>query len=320
MLHFVLKDINPTKANSYSLFLKEMNEIAMLITVAGAPYVTHESIRVDENSGQNSFELSEGVFEVKFKGQLQDGQVVSAYFEVFEERKRLLEISYSIKEGSAIALRAKLNCEGEYLVREELERVFERDFSHEAHEYIDQPLEELRKPKSIADELLASSIELPPSFEEELSENNETGDAEETQEEAIEEEVKNDLEEVTEELSELSQKVQDALLEANRMIAILNDLSHDVTRGATVNFGEPKLKTELLDNGALVEMFDDETSPYKITFRRGSLDNMVEVSFFLEQDGVLIFSVYFSSEGIGRIASSSVQSEVILNKVKTNLL
>ena len=104
------------------------------------------------------------------------------------------------------------------------------------------------------------------------------------------------------------------------MISMLNNLSHDLTRGATIDFGDHKVESKKLENGATVEMVDDESNEYKITFRKGSLDNMSEVSFFLEKGSELIFSVYFSSEGTGRIATTSEQSDLIIKRVKYHLL
>jgi hypothetical protein len=215
-------------------------------------------------------------------------------------------------------LRVKLNCEGEYLVREELERAFERDFSQEAHDDMNKTLEELRKPKpNIADEIEDLAIDTD---EDDFEHNNATlKDETETNLEPVLEEVE-DFEEITEELSELTQKVQDAIVDTKMMIALLNNLSHDLTRGATINFSTHELEAKTLENGAKVEILDDESNAYKITFRKGSLEDMTEVSFFLEKEGVLIFSVYFSSEGVGRVTSSSEQSELILKKVKYHLL
>lgn len=320
MLHFVLADIDPTKASNFELFLKEMNEIAMLISVAGAPHVTHEALKINEETGLGLLALSEGDFEVKFKGKWQDGTVVSGYFELYEDQKRLLEISYSIRQGAAIALRTKLNCEGEYLVREELERAFERDFSQEAHVMMDTPLEELQKPKGETPEL---SIEENASIETEESSGFETlieqNDPLISQAgEAIVEEE--DLEEITEELTELTQKIQDAIKDTKYMIGMLNNLSHDLTRGATVNFGEFKTDTKTLENGAIVEIIDDESNDYRITFRKGSFDEMVEVSFFLEKGEELIFSVYFSTEGVGKISTTSSKSNIVFKKIKLHLL
>lgn len=318
MLHFVLEDINPTIAKDFALFLKEMNDITVLITVASGPFVTSDSVVVEEGSNLSRFKLSEGGYETKFKGKTENGAVVSGYFEVFEDQKRLLEVSYSIKPKAAISLRAKLNCEGEYLVREELERGFERDFSQEAHDHMKTPLHELRKPKQdILDEVDA----LPIEDTETPIENNEALINDETEvyvEPAVDD--LEDLEEITEELSELTQKVQDAIIDTRSMIALLNNLSHDLTRGATINFSEYRLETKMLENGAKVEMLDDESKEYKITFRKGSIDEMTEVSFFLEKDGLLIFNVYFSSEGVGRITATSSQSNVIFKAVKFHLL
>ncbi|MFT5823838.1 MAG: hypothetical protein ACI8ZM_005101 [Crocinitomix sp.] len=321
MLHFVLEDINQTIAKDFALFLKEMNEISVLISVANAPFVSHDALNVDEASGLSTFKLSEGDYEVRFKGKSENDAVVSGYFEVFEDQKRLLEISYSIKEDAAIALRAKLNCEGEYLVREELERAFERDFSQEAHEFMKKPLDELRKPKLEISDLTDLSEEMSSNIIETPSENNgpELNDETETFVEQDERETES-LEEITEELSELTQKVQDAIIDTRHMVALLNNLSHDLTRGATIDFGERELDTKTLENGATVEMLDDESNAYKITFRKGSLDDMTEVSFFLEKEDELIFSVYFSSQGVGRISSSSDQSNIVFKKVKHHLL
>jgi hypothetical protein len=286
--------------------------------VANAPFVSSDSLVVDESAGLSTFKLIEGDYEVRFKGKTESDAVVSGYFEVFEDHKRLLEISYSIRPEASISLRVKLNCEGEYLVREELERAFERDFSQEAHEDMDKSLEELRKPKpNIADEIEELAIDT----DEAPVENNapELIVEDETYTEPAIDEFE-DLEEITEELSELTQKVQDAIVDTHTMIALLNNLSHDLTRGQTINFGEFEFESQTLENGAKVELLDDESNAYKITFRKGSLDNMTEVSFFLEKEGVLIFSVYFSSEGVGRVTSSSEQSELILKKVKYHLL
>jgi len=304
MLHFVLEDIEPTKAKSFENFLAEMNDIAVLASMANAPFIAADLLEEPE-PGVFGFTRSENDFEASFKGKMENNQAVNGYFTLREDGRRIIEVSYSIADGKPIDLRAKFNCEGESMMRSELERAFERDFSFEAHEYMKQPLEE-EKP------VIEEEVD-----EVELKEDHLEGTKPEQHEEPVDEQELED--EVSEEIKHLSQKVLDAMDEVDEIIHKLNDLFHDITRGATGNFGNKQLNEETLENGAIVQMIDDETNGYKVTFRKGVLGNMSEVSFFLEQGDELIFSIYLSSAGNGQITAQGTKGERTIKRVKDRL-
>lgn len=312
MLHFVLEDINPEKVESFDAFLREMNDIAVLTTVASAPFVSSDDLKSDEE-GKYKLNLSEDIFDIVFKGEMVSGKVVSGYFEVKDDGKKIVETSFTVRENSAISLRVKLNCEGESLARTELERAFERDFSHEAHQFMKQPLP-VDEPINIEAEDEAQNVEDPVSTEGpemETSANVEENDFVEAVKETTE---------ITEELESLSQKVMDSMIEVRSIIDTLNGLCHDLTRGQTADFSETALNEQTLENGARVLMIDQDSNGYKVTFRKGMLDEMSEVSFFLEKDGELVFSVYLSSTGTGQISAQGENGEITIKRVKDQLI
>ena len=302
MKHFVLHDINPDKVNNLDIFLDEMNDISILITVANVPHISADQLEFDEGRRTASFKLVDDEYTATFVAKLDSEKVRSGHFEVFEGGRRLIDVSYTISDDKPIDLRAKLNCEGENLAKSEFERSFERDFSHESYQLMQAPLSgtELREKSSVA----RGSAELIAEYEQGLVESNDTTEGGE----------------VTEDLEVVSDKVMSAIKEVKNIVHSLNNLCHDLTRGGTADFSTSIINSEILENGAIVEMIDEHTNGYKITFRKGTLDEMSEVSFFLEKEDELIFSVYISSVGNGKIASSSDQSKLILQKVRNHLV
>lgn len=65
-----------------------------------------------------------------------------------------------------------------------------------------------------------------------------------------------------------------------------------------------------------MSLIDAEENGYTITFRKGSLEDISEVSFFLEQKGELIFSIYFSPLGNGKITTSGRNARQSLSRIE----
>jgi len=127
--------------------------------------------------------------------------------------------------------------------------------------------------------------------------------------------LKNDSNEISREIDALSQRVMEAMLESSEMIVLLNEMSYDFTRGAAPNISTMRIDEQVLENGATVELIDARENGYSVTFRKGSLNEMTEVSFFLEREGALIFSVYFSSVGNGKISAAGQHAEQVINRL-----
>lgn len=333
MQHFVLKDINPEKVNSFDAFLKEMNDITVLITTAGGPHVSAKYLS-ELAEGKTAFELNENTFTARFKGTVVNNNVSSGYFELIDDGVRILEASYTISDVLPIALRVKLNCEGESLARNEFQTVFQRDFSHEAHADMKKSLEKLKSEKDAKLAELKEKVAQESQPEEqpkaevnpvEFEENEELIESLKTEKTSDETPAKEAAaaevitEEITEEIQEISEKMRQSLENSELLINYLTSLSHDLTRGAAPEFSIQMLKSERLENGAMVDMIDASKNEYQVTLRRGSLDDMVEVSFFLEKEQELIVSIYFSSQGHGRLATHNPNSHVVFHKIKYHL-
>lgn len=307
MKHFVIKDIDPLKAKKPDLFLKEMNDLAVLISVAEAPYIDANDLVFNEDKSSCQLRAEAGDFEAKFKAKIEDGNIVNGQFDLFEDGKTIASIFHSVRDEQPIDLRVKLNCEGADLARSELIDNFERDFSYEAHVAMETPLEELQ-PKNIEEEIDPVDFErdeIPQEMEE---------DPIETFKE------NNDPDIYEEDITDLSDRVKQSLKDAEAMLEELSALCYDLTRGKTKPFAGLPLNKETLANGAEVEFFDQDEEGYQVTFRKGRLGELSEISFYFEKDGDLIFNLYFSSAGSGKIIVGSNQQEVVLKRVKDKII
>lgn len=312
MKHFVLHDIDPSKAKQINLFLKEMNDLAVLISVAEAPAILAEDIIYNDDRSTCHLNKSAGYFDAAFKAQLENNEILKSHFELFEDGKTIASIHHSVQPGKPIDLRVKLNCEGEDLARSELSDNFERDFSFEAHEMMGKSLEEiLPKPASKEAERPADQI----SNVEQHESNNDQSAAPKSEAEELQKH-----EQLEEDINDLSDRIQESIRNVQQLVQDLSDLCHDLTRGKTTPFKMENLHEEALENGARIEFLDIENTPYQITFRKGFLEDTTEISFFLEKEGQLIFSLYFSSVGKGKITVGDRENERLMRQIKERLL
>lgn len=306
MLHYVVKDVNPNKVNHFDPFLKEINAIMFMLTLGKAPAVDGKLLT---EQGVQTFNVVDGDYSAVFEGEKINQKVLNANFNLFQGKMSILEIAYSITENQPIDMRIKLNAPGEKLAQSELERAFKNDFSFQSLSFMrsDANRTEVKQENSPSDDIETQT----ETFESAQFLDREIHTAKEAKSE-----IKLEIEE---EIAVLSTKVMNAIIEVNQMILLLNNLSYDFTRGSTPDLNKLELKEETLENGAIVQLIDADENNYSITFRKGSLDNMSEVSFFLEKDTNLIFSVYFSSMGYGKIAAGGEQAELTLKKIKNEL-
>lgn len=312
MKHFVLNDIDPSKAKRIDLFLKEMNDLAILISVAEAPTLLAEDVTYSDDRSTCHLNKSAGYFEAAFKAQLENDEILKSHFELFEDGKTIASIHHSVQPDKPIDLRVKLNCEGEDLARSELSDNFERDFSFEAHEMMGKSLEEIL-PATVSEEDLKTESQLTE-MERDQPESDQHAAPEEYSEEQIEEEN------LVEEIHDLSDRIQESILNAQQLLQDLSDLCYDLTRGQTVHFKMENLNEEVLENGARIQFLDIENLPYQITYRKGYLEGTTEISFFLEKEGQLIFSLYFSSGGKGKITIGNPENDRLIQQIKERLL
>lgn len=307
MLDVVLKDIDPVKATSVKLYLKEMNDLLFLITLGQGPFIS-DGILSTRTETAVAFEVSENSITAKFKANVSNDKMSSAHFDVFEGEKQLISIAHSVKADAPIAMRIILDSDGEILARKEVEKKFTRSIAHQNIQYLQgkSTVEEgpLSAPVNDVDEVVQKEVEnqLKNDSEIELKAENIT-----------------ELNEISEEINALSERVMQSMQEVRDTIEFLNELSHDFTRGEAPNISAIKLDEQELENGAKIQLFDVEENGYLATFRKGSLNNMTEISFFLEKNGELIFSTYFSSLGNGKIGASGQNAEQMLKRLKVEI-
>ncbi len=306
MLHVVLKDVNPIKVTDFHLFLKEINDVIFMLTLGKAPLLSGKLIT---DPASPTFTVIDGDFSATFQGEIANQSVVGAKINLVHKKNALLEIAYSIAVNQSIDMRIFINAEAEKLAYAELERAFKNDFSSNTISLIQSDLIDSTS-TSRTSESLNETVLQPKN---------------ETSEQGVQHDsvsliaVNENNVAIEEDLAKLSDNIMQAIGEVKEMIFLLNNLCHDITRGSAPNLVDIELKEQLIDNGATIQLFDAEENSYKTTFRKGSLDAMSEVSFFLEKDNVLIFSVYFSSLGNGKIVAGGRQADFILTRIKEGL-
>lgn len=320
MLDFVLKDVNPQKVTQFANFLAEMNDLTVLLTVAQGPYIAFKL--AEQGANGFSLNLTENGYGAHFKGTGSADNGKDGRFELQHETKKIAEVYFSVREGEAINMRVVLNASGEAIAKKELTRAFQRDFSQSAHNLMKSPLQMLKD--KIAEEKVET--ELNTAIKEQVIASKEPefqveSDAPVAPESDLQTTAENASKttyeegEITEEL-ELTARAHEFFGDTRALLHSLNSVCHDLTRGATVNFSDFPLVTEKLENGAEVEMLDDENNEYKVTFRRGSLDDLTEISFFLEKNGTLVFSLYLSSAGTASITMQNNLGHIVRKKVE----
>lgn len=323
MLDFVLKDVNPQKVTQFANFLAEMNDLTVLLTVAKGPYIAFKLAEQGENGF--SLNLTENGYSAKFKGAGSADNAQDGRFELWHETQKIAEAYYAVREGEAVNMRVVLNVSGEAIAKKELTRAFQRDFSQSAHNLMKSPLQALKE--RIAEEKVEDESEAI--VKEEVEESKEAefqgkADAPVVPESGSQSKVENPSKpifeegEITEEL-ELTPRAREFFADTRALLLVLNNICHDLTRGASTNFSDFPLVAEKLENGAEVEMLDDENNEYKVTFRRGSLNDLTEISFFLEKDGILVFSLYLSSAGAASITTQNNAGHIVRKKVADSL-
>ena len=284
MKNFVVKDIEPSKAESARAFLKEMNDFVLLISHVKGPHIAEQYLT--DSEGTLSLEREENGYEATFSGHHENEKMQTANFQLSENGTKLFEARYTVGAIPPYDMFVMLNCSNGHLVKAELELAFKRDFSHESEQLMktdlptgqstSQPVKKAVEQKEVEKEVPADKSSVPDQ----------------------------EADTVTEEIEALSEKVMQSIDEVQEIIGRLNALCHDLTRGGSGNFSTATLSEEILENGATVLLFDKENDGYKVTFRKGMLDEQAEIAFFLEHETKLVFSIYISSSGVGRISAS----------------
>ncbi len=332
MKNIVLKDVNPDKVLSLSAFLKEMNDFTVLVTNANGPIISEVYVTTNEQTGIAQFKLTEEEYTATLEAKVDGDEPSRVNFMILEGTKCLFQAKYTVRETPYYALQVILNCDAENLVKDELIKCFQRDFSAEAHADMKKTLDELRplkpeeKVKKVEtdDALFAENEALIKSFTAEPQQReNVTVEAEkDTTADTTAADNKTSVEEdeVAIELENLSEQLLGAIEETDKIIDALNAISHDLTRGGSINFSQQPLLEQQLENGATIYAIDLENDEYRITFRKGVVEEAAEISFFLERQEELIFSVYLSSDGYGKIAAQGANGEFVVQQVKARLV
>lgn len=307
MLDVILRDVDPDKATNVTRYLKEMNDLVFLITIGKGPFVAKSMVNNSSDLLLKG-EVIENNFTAKFSAEIAHDSIKSAHFQLFEDAKQVISISHSVKKGEPIMMRVVLNSDGEIMGRNELEKGFKRQISHQATGWMsdDQDIN--------TEAVLASQIDESNDLSN-VKQGNIEGQNYADQSEGFNEELKDSKMEMSREIDMLSARVIKAMQEAEEMIGLLNEMSYDFTRGSAPNITMMKIEEQVLENGAKVELIDAVENGYSITFRKGSLDDMTEVSFFLENEESLIFSVYFSSLGNAKISAAGKHAEHVINRL-----
>lgn len=297
MLHFVIKDAEPTVLSNPEKIIKLFNDMVMLISAANGPALFEDLLKIENDRA--ILEAQENDFHAKFDGGISDQYIQSGKFRLLEDGALVFEALFTINDETPTDVRVKLNCEGETLVRQELERELERDFSFEAEQYMVG-----------RNELNDETAKVTAGLNDKVSESDSNDDVPKVQISSSD-----DITEV--DLNELPFELEEDLYEPQIMLARLNGVVHDIFRGAIGDFSNESIGSETIENGAKIKFMDYTHESFLVTFRHGTLDQAVEVSFFLEEEEELIFSAHFSSDGYGRLSGSDSR---LLERIKRSLL
>ena len=309
MLDVIIRDIDREKAGNIALYLKEMNDLVFLVTIGKGPFISSAIVTTKSESTQKG-EVSENDFKAKFSGQMNGEWIQSAHFELFAGSNCIISITHSITDDAPIMMRVLINSDGEIMARKELEKGFKRAVSHQANQWMRDPKELMIENSDHLD------IEEEVAIDSQEFNHNQSSDVQSGADENVSKVTQN---EISLDIHDLSQRIRTSIIEVHDMINLLNEMTYDFTRGAAPNFSGKKLEEQELENGAKVELIDAEENGYTITFRKGSLEDISEVSFFLEQKGELIFSIYFSSLGNGKITTNGRNAEQLLSRIEREI-
>lgn len=279
MLHFVIKDANPTILEKGEELVKILNDTVLLISAANGP-ILNKTIYKKETD-KISFQQSESNYEASFQGAMISDKMTSGKFLLSEDGALIMELAFTVNQDKESDVRVKLNCEGEGLVRQELERAFERDFSYDSEQYMKKDLD-------------TSNEKIGDGIASELEDDTEV--------------VESSNADFTFELTELTPELLDDLGRPKILLERFNSIVHDMSRGAVGDFSYNPIGSEVIENGANIQFLDYENEDYIVTFRLGDLDGELEVSFFLEEFDELIFSVHLSSQDHGTIVAKDAFS------------
>lgn len=304
MLHFVINDADPEKLSKPKSLLKILNDNVLLISTANGPLISHKNLVLNEN--QLDLSANENGYKAVFKGEGTLDALKSGKFVLYEEDALVFEFSFTINDALPSAIRVKISNEGERLIKQELEREFERDISFEAAQFIAHgdsaanPKLESLKSEMVTDDQLGDEV---------LSEAQ--NDADKAEGEAT------DSEEIKLEFEDLPETFTAQLSDAKSILSSHHNLVHDLFRGAVGDFSSSEMGEDTIENGAIIQFVDYSFEEYTVTFRHGSLSDVIEASFFLETDEGVILSTHFSSLGHGYVTA---QTETIAQKAKSFLL
>lgn len=292
-MNFLIEDCNREKLSQLSTFIKEMNGLMSLVSHADGPAFSEKDVVFDHE--KVCFEKQENEYSANFNGSIQNNKIVKASFKIRFKERFLAVLNYSINDNLPVVMQVELNGDGELIIKKELERSFERSIFFESEQFIDGK-----------DDLEDSVEKFSTVLEEEPIK------AEEFQ-------AKEEKESMTILVTHLSERVLHAINEAELILNEFDAICHDLTRGRVGEFKSKPTETETLENGATVEFVDYFNNDYKVIFRKGMLESNVEISFFLEVEHQLIFSVYIANDGTCRVTTAGKNAEATAVFVKNYL-
>ena len=90
----------------------------------GGPAVSYSNVEENQINGTVGFELQENEYKVVLDAEVDEGIPVRVDFMIYENKKCIFQAKYTIRKMSYLALQVILNCDSEFLVKEELIKRF----------------------------------------------------------------------------------------------------------------------------------------------------------------------------------------------------
>jgi hypothetical protein len=308
MLKFTIHDIAPEKVADYKVILKELNELCFLITLGETPQLS-EGLLTTEDKKSYVINLEEGDYQMHFQGSSANLLISSYRFVLIKLDRKLVEVSCDIDRNNPIALHVVLNSDGEALIKKELERTFQRDFSHQTHQEMLNPLNSEQEINPTITQQTTENETTPSTVESEKNEPLENQSA------PVQEEKPRYASSLTEEIIPTSQFLNQLLRNKFEILNRVHFLCHELSRGKTGDLREGIIENQTLENGAVIYYYDVERQGYFAAFRLGELPDKTEFSFFLEHEDQLVFSLYFMTDLSGKMGTTNQNPALIFKRI-----
>jgi hypothetical protein len=308
MINFTIHDIAPEKTADFQSILKELNELCFLLTLGETPQLSIDLLK-SEDQKTYKIDVKHGDYQLIFQASASNLILRSFTFVLLKAGFKLAEVSCDIVQNIPITLNVQLNSDGEALIKKELERTFRRDFSHQTYQEMGASLVSEEKMNPTINQQTTENETSEPHVETQKNE------PLENQSSLVKEEKPRYASPLIEELIPTTPFLNQLVRNRFEILNRIHFLCHEITRGKTGDLREGIIENQTLENGAVIYFYDVDREGYLAAFRLGELPDKTEISFFLEYEDQLIFSLYFMTDLSGKMGTTNQNSNLIFKRI-----